>query len=107
MFSYPVALRTANRHPTQKPIALIRELTELFSNPGDIILDPFLGSGTTLLAAQHLGRRGLGIEISEEYCATAAKRVEGLLPAVVPEGQATLPLATAEAGAAPEQGRLG
>ena len=55
-------------HPTQKPEWLLREWIELFSNPDDLILDPFMGSGTTLRAAKDLGRRAIGIEIDEQYC---------------------------------------
>ncbi len=85
----------ASLHPTEKPEALIRELTELFSNPGDLILDPFLGSGTTLRAAKDLGRRGLGIELEEKYCKIAAERlaqaVLPLAPRPAPTGQEKLP----------------
>jgi site-specific DNA-methyltransferase (adenine-specific) len=63
-------------HPTQKPIGLICELTNLFSNEGEIVLDPFAGSGTTLRAAKDLGRRAIGIEIEERYCEIAARRLE-------------------------------
>ncbi len=73
-------------HPTEKPLALYRRFTELFSNPGDIILDPFLGSGTTLRAAKDLGRRGLGIELEEKYCKIAAGRMaQAALPLAEPE----------------------
>ena len=65
-------------HPSQKPIALLRQLTEKFSRPGDLILDPFVGSGGTLVAAAELGRRAIGIEIEERYCEIAAKRLEAL-----------------------------
>ena len=64
-----------NEHPTQKPEPLIRELVQLFSNPGDLLVDPFMGSGTTLRAAKDLGRRAIGIEIEEKYCEIAAKRM--------------------------------
>ena len=60
-------------HPTQKTVALIAYIAELFN--ADLILDPFLGSGTTLVAAKILGRKAVGIEISEKYCEIAAKRL--------------------------------
>ena len=61
-------------HPNEKPVAVMRRLVELCSNPGDLILDPFMGSGTTLRAAKDLGRRAVGIEIEERYCEIAARR---------------------------------
>ncbi len=64
------------QHPTQKPMHLVGQLIGLFSNYGDLILDPFMGSGTTLRAAKDLGRRAIGIEIEEKYCQIAAKRLE-------------------------------
>ena len=66
----------ANRitHPHEKPLALICEL--LNKCPPGTVLDPFLGSGTTLRACKDLGRRGVGIEISQKYCEIAAKRLE-------------------------------
>ena len=66
--------RTA--HPTQKPLGLIEYLITGLSNPGDLILDPFLGSGTTLLASHHLGRRGLGFERDAAFYEMAANRLE-------------------------------
>jgi site-specific DNA-methyltransferase (adenine-specific) len=62
-------------HPTTKPQRLMRELVGLFSKPGDLVLDPFAGSGSTLVAAKNLGRRAVGVEISEAYCEIAAKRL--------------------------------
>ena len=62
-------------HPTQKPLKLVGEWVRLFSNPGDLVLDPFMGSGTTLVAAKELGRRAIGIEIEERYCEIAARRL--------------------------------
>ena len=62
-------------HPCPKPIALMTELVSLFTDPGDLILDPFMGSGTTLRAAKDLGRKAIGIEIEERYCEIAAKRL--------------------------------
>ena len=62
-------------HPTEKPLKLVRELARLFSNADALILDPFMGSGTTLRAAKDLGRKAIGIEIEEKYCEIAAKRM--------------------------------
>lgn len=63
-------------HPTQKPEKLIAKLVLASSNPGDLVLDPFLGSGTTAVVAKKLGRRFVGIEQNEEYCCWAQKRLE-------------------------------
>ncbi len=62
-------------HPTQKSEKLIAKLTLASSNKGDLILDPFLGSGTTAVVAKKLGRNFIGIELLEEYCLIAAKRL--------------------------------
>lgn len=70
-------------HPTQKPEWLMAKLLAVHSDPGALVVDPFMGSGTTLRAAKDLGRRAIGIEINEEHCATAVKRLQ----------QAVLPLA--------------
>lgn len=63
------------RHPTQKPLELIARLASVHSNESDLILDPFMGSGTTLRAAKDLGRKAIGIEIEEAYCEIAANRL--------------------------------
>ncbi len=62
-------------HPTQKPLPLILKLMCSGSDEGQTVLDPFMGSGTTLRAAKDLGRRAIGIEIEEKYCEIAAKRL--------------------------------
>ena len=62
------------RATNAKPIALMREIVALFTNPGDWIIDPFMGSGTTLRAAKDLERRAVGIEINERFCDVAASR---------------------------------
>ncbi len=62
-------------HPTQKPEALIERMVRASSKPGDLVLDPFLGSGTTARVAQALGRRWIGIELNPDYIAMAARRL--------------------------------
>jgi len=63
-------------HPTQKPEELLRKLILASSNPGECVVDPFNGSGTTIVAAEQLERRWLGCDISAEYCQWAADRME-------------------------------
>jgi len=62
-------------HATQKPVELFAELINKHSNPGDLVLDPFLGSGTTAVAAQDSNRRFIGCDIDEHYVNAARKRV--------------------------------
>jgi len=62
-------------HPTMKPLKLVSQLIELFSEPKETILDPFMGVGTMLLAAKNWGRKAIGIEINERYAEIAAKRL--------------------------------
>lgn len=73
VFRGPVA--ESNGHPTPKPEWLMQKLILASTNPGDTILDPFCGSGTTLRAAKDLGRRAIGIEANETYCRLAARRM--------------------------------
>lgn len=78
--SYPQSIVKVNNsqngyHPNEKPLGLLKYLVKSYSNKSHIILDPFLGSGTTAVAAKELGRRFIGIEISEEYCVIAVKRL--------------------------------
>ncbi|HMQ51376.1 MAG TPA: DNA methyltransferase [Anaerolineae bacterium] len=62
-------------HPTQKPEKLLAKLILASSNPGDLVFDPFLGSGTTSVVAKKLGRRYVGLEFDEGYCCLAEKRL--------------------------------
>lgn len=63
-------------HPTEKPLALMERLIEMSTNKGDLVVDPFSGSGATVLAARNLGRRGLGIELDEKYVQASRRRLE-------------------------------
>jgi site-specific DNA-methyltransferase (adenine-specific) len=63
-------------HPTQKPEKLLAKIILASSKPGDLVFDPFNGSGTTTVVANKLGRHYLGVEIDETYCALALKRLE-------------------------------
>jgi site-specific DNA-methyltransferase (adenine-specific) len=65
----------ARLHPNEKPLSLLHKLVLLCSEPGELIVDPFMGSGTTLRAAKDLGRRAIGIDLVESHCATAVKRL--------------------------------
>lgn len=62
-------------HPTQKPVALMEYLIKTYTNEGDLVLDFTCGSGTTLVAAEKLSRRWVGIEISGEYCEITKQRI--------------------------------
>lgn len=64
------------QHPTQKPQKLLTRIIDEYSKPNDLILDPFLGSGTTAVACKELGRRFIGIEIEEKYVAIARRRLQ-------------------------------
>ena len=67
---------TGNRlHPTQKPLCVLTPLIQCFSRPGDVVLDPFCGSGSTLLAAKLQGRDSMGIELDARYCVVAKDRL--------------------------------
>jgi DNA modification methylase/ParB-like chromosome segregation protein Spo0J len=68
--------RSSDEHPTVKPVALVAEMVQNSSQPGDAVFDPFLGSGTTIMACEATGRRGYGIEIDPRYCGVASARWE-------------------------------
>ena len=63
-------------HPTQKPVALLERLISIFTDPGDVVIDPCAGSGSTLVAAQNLDRRGYGFEIKKDFFAQASAWIE-------------------------------
>lgn len=63
-------------HPAQKPICRLGQYIQISTNENDMVLDPFMGSGTTLRAAKNLSRQAIGIEIEEKYCEIAAQRMQ-------------------------------
>ena len=67
---------TGNRyHPTEKSVDILKPLIRAFTQPGELVFDPFCGSGSTLLAANMLGRRALGIELEPKHCLVASGRL--------------------------------
>jgi site-specific DNA-methyltransferase (adenine-specific) len=82
----PKSERTMGGHPSQKPIAIAERIVKLWTNPGDLVLDCFLGTGTTAIACERLERRWAGIEKDAEYVEIARKR----LGAEHPERQPSL-----------------
>jgi modification methylase len=77
-------------HPTQKPEALLERVILSSSNPGDIVLDPFFGSGTTGAVAKRLGRYWIGIEAEQGYISIAQQRIDSIALTPEPEGENTL-----------------
>ena len=77
---------TKKKHPTQKPTEIFERLIRLTTKKGDAVLDPFLGSGTTAVAAKRLGRVYVGIERDDNFFATAQERVDS-----IPEGESHSP----------------
>lgn len=72
---------TKTEHPHQKPLGLLQKILQTCTKPGDVVLDPFMGSGSTLVAAKNIGRRAIGIDLSEKHCATAVRRLaQDVLP---------------------------
>ena len=72
---YPRDTKTPRIHPTQKPIQLIKKFIELFTDPGEVVIDPCAGSAVVLRAAAELGRRAYGFEIKKEYVKLANEKI--------------------------------
>jgi DNA modification methylase len=70
-------MRKERLHPTVKPVGLMSQIIAKSTERGELILDPFCGSGPVLRAARDLGRRAIGIELDERYCAAAVSRLKG------------------------------
>ena len=78
IFNYPIVNGKNRLHPTQKPVTLIEDLIKIHSNEGDIVLDPFMGSGTTAEAAINTGRKYIGFEVDENYFKSACDRLKNI-----------------------------
>lgn len=75
IFRYPIVSAKQRIHPTQKPIDLIRDLILIHSNKNDVVLDPFIGSGTTAIAAIETGRNYVGFELDTDFYSAACERI--------------------------------
>lgn len=72
---WPMTTESGIKHPAPFPVELPRRLIKLYTQPGDVVLDPFMGAGAVAVAAVETGRRYIGYDVSEEYCALARARV--------------------------------
>ena len=72
----PQKEKAFGKHPTQKPIYLLKRIIEASTKAGDLVLDPFCGSSSTGVAAKHLGRRYIGIDNVEEYIELSVRRLQ-------------------------------
>jgi site-specific DNA-methyltransferase (adenine-specific) len=75
-FDWPRETEYEKLHPTQKPVALLKQLIELFTDEGDVVIDPCAGSGSTLVAALQMNRKAYGFEIKKEFHTKASKWIE-------------------------------
>ncbi len=76
--------RTPKVHPTQKPVPVLERLIDLFTDPGDVVIDPCAGSGSTLVAAENLNRRGYGFEIKKDFHEAFQTRVKPAIEVGLP-----------------------
>lgn len=73
---FAVRNKSNDRHPHEKPVGLMTDIVAYCARPGDVVLDPFAGSGSTLVACLKTGRRGIGIELDPKYIEPANRRIE-------------------------------
>lgn len=79
VFKYPICSgKERTEHPTQKPLSLMQELLKIHTNDNDVVLDPFMGSGSTGVACINTGRNFIGIELDENYFNIAKERIEAI-----------------------------
>jgi site-specific DNA-methyltransferase (adenine-specific) len=74
-FDWEKDTQTEKIHPTQKPVKTLQRLIEVFTDPGDVVIDPVAGSGSTLLAASQIGRKSYGFEIKKNFFKDAKEKV--------------------------------
>lgn len=72
----PASEKVFGKHPTQKPVALLETFVELLSNEGEVVFDPFMGSGSTGVATLKHNRKFIGVDLNNEYCEIAEKRLK-------------------------------
>lgn len=104
IWRFPTESAKRTRHPAPFPEELPRRLILLYTNAGDLVLDPFMGAGTTAVAAAREGRRFVGYEIENSYCVTARQRLAGLQAPLLPPEPA---VGAAKRPSRQQQGRLG
>ena len=75
VWTYPTVPPAPGKHPCEKPEQMLADMVTISTRPNDLVLDPFSGSGTTLVAAKAEGRRAIGVELEERYCEIAARRL--------------------------------
>jgi site-specific DNA-methyltransferase (adenine-specific) len=76
VMDWPRGNESEKIHPTQKPVKLLERLIEIFTDPGDVVIDPVAGSGSTLVAAENMGRKSYGFEIKKNFFKEATKWIE-------------------------------
>ena len=76
VWTFPTVKPYPGKHPCEKPLSMLDHMVTASSRPDAVVLDPFMGSGSTLVSAKALGRKAIGIEKDERYCRQAVQRLE-------------------------------
>jgi DNA modification methylase len=76
IFTYPIVGSKERIHPTQKPVKLMEDIIKIHTKENDLILDPFMGSGSTAIAAINTGRKYIGFELDENYYRLSCERIK-------------------------------